>query len=235
MLLQVVEADAYYGRAQALHQIALEVDHGEIVALLGANGAGKSTTLLMISGLIRPQRGKILFQEKPIHRAKPSVIVKLGVSHCPEGRALFPDMTVEDNLNLGAFLRRDRDGIVKDLERVHHHFPRIYERRRQAAGSLSGGEQQMLAIGRALMSRPTLLLLDEPSFGLSPMLVEELFQIIRNINDERTSVLLVEQNVSATLEVAHRGYVLETGRIVFSGSRQEMMDNDQVRRAYLGG
>lgn len=235
MLLQVVETDAYYGRAQALHQITLEVDHGEIVALLGANGAGKSTTLLMISGLVRPQRGKILFQEKPIHREKPSVIVKLGVSHCPEGRALFPDMTVEDNLNLGAFLRRDHDGIAKDLERVHQYFPRIYERRHQTAGSLSGGEQQMLAIGRALMSRPTLLLLDEPSFGLSPMLVEELFQIIRNINDERTSVLLVEQNVSATLEVAHRGYVLETGRIVFSGTRQEMMDNDQVRRAYLGG
>ncbi len=235
MLLELLEVDTYYGRAQALKGISLHVDRGEIVAILGANGAGKSTTLLTISGILRSRRGKILYEGNPIHREKPGTIVKLGVAQCPEGRALFPDMTVRDNLILGAFLRRDRDGIARDLERVYQHFPKLLERSRQNAGSLSGGEQQMLAIARSLMSRPRLLLLDEPSLGLSPILVEEMFTIIKDINREETSVLLVEQNVGAALEVAHRGYVLETGNIVFSGNQQELINSDLVRRAYLGG
>ena len=235
MLLQLVDVETYYGRAQALKGISLQVDRGEIAAILGANGAGKSATLLTISGILRPTRGRILFEDKPIHRDKPGTIVRLGIAQCPEGRALFPDMTVQDNLGLGAFVRRDRDGIVRDLDRVHQHFPRLLERSRQSAGSLSGGEQQMLAIARSLMSRPRLLLLDEPSLGLSPILVEEMFRIIKDINQEGTSVLLVEQNVGAALEVAHQGYVLETGRMVLSGNRQELVSNDLVRRAYLGG
>ncbi len=235
MLLELIEVDTYYGRAQALKGISLHVDRGEIVAVLGANGAGKSTALLTISGILRSRRGKILYEGKPIHREKPGAIVKRGVAQCPEGRALFPDMTVRDNLTLGAFLRRDRDGIAQDLERVYQHFPKLLERSRQNAGSLSGGEQQMLAIARSLMSRPRLLLLDEPSLGLSPILVEEMFTIIKDINREETSVLLVEQNVGAALEVAHRGYVLETGKIVFSGNQQELINSDLVRRAYLGG
>jgi branched-chain amino acid transport system ATP-binding protein len=235
MLLELTEVDTYYGRAQALHRISLTVDEGEIVTILGANGAGKSTTLLTISGILRSRQGTILYRGKPISREKPGMIVKLGLSHCPEGRALFPDMTVLDNLKLGAYLRRDRDGIAKDLERVYEHFPRLFERNGQIAGSLSGGEQQMLAIARSLMSRPTLLLLDEPSLGLSPILVEEMFKIIEDINREGMAVLLVEQNVAAALEVARRGYVLETGKIVFSGNKEELMNNDQVRRAYLGG
>jgi branched-chain amino acid transport system ATP-binding protein len=235
MLLELTEVDTYYGRAQALHRISLTVDEGEIVTILGANGAGKSTTLLTISGILRSRQGTILYRGKPISREKPGMIVKLGLSHCPEGRALFPDMTVLDNLKLGAYLRRDRDGIAKDLERAYEHFPRLFERNGQIAGSLSGGEQQMLAIARSLMSRPTLLLLDEPSLGLSPILVEEMFKIIEDINREGMAVLLVEQNVAAALEVARRGYVLETGKIVFSGNKEELMNNDQVRRAYLGG
>jgi branched-chain amino acid transport system ATP-binding protein len=235
VLLELIDVDSSYGRAQALKGISLQVDQGEIVAILGANGAGKSTTLLTISGILRCRRGKILYQGRPIHREKPGTIVKLGIAQCPEGRALFPDMTVQDNLGLGAFLRRDRETIAQDLGRVYQHFPRLLERSRQCAGSLSGGEQQMLAIARSLMSRPKLLLLDEPSLGLSPILVEEMFKIITNIHREGTSVLLVEQNVGAALEVAHRGYVLETGKIVFTGNQQELMSNDLVRRAYLGG
>jgi branched-chain amino acid transport system ATP-binding protein len=235
VLLELIDVETYYGRAQALRSISLQVGQGEIVAILGANGAGKSTTLLTISGILRPRKGRIAYQGRPIHREKPGTIVRLGISQCPEGRALFPDMTVQDNLGLGAFLRRDREGVAKDLERVFQLFSRLHERRHQSAGSLSGGEQQMLAIGRSLMSRPKLLLLDEPSLGLSPILVEEMFKIIKDINREGTSVLLVEQNVGAALEVAHRGYVLETGKIVFSGTQQELISNDLVRRAYLGG
>ncbi len=234
-LLELSDIDTYYGHAQALRGVSLQVGPGEIVAILGANGAGKSTTLLTISGLLRPRKGRILFQGKPINREKPGRIVGLGISHCPEGRALFPEMSVQDNLGLGAFLRNDREGIAADLGRVHRHFPRLLERKSQLAGSLSGGEQQMLAIGRALMSRPRLLLLDEPSLGLSPILVEEMFRIIEDINREGTAVLLVEQNVGAALEAAHRAYVMETGHIVFSGTKDELMHDDQVRRAYLGG
>jgi branched-chain amino acid transport system ATP-binding protein len=235
VLLELSDIDTYYGHAQALRGVSLQVGPGEIVAILGANGAGKSTTLLTISGLLRPRKGRILFQGKPINREKPGRIVGLGISHCPEGRALFPEMSVQDNLGLGAFLRNDREGIAADLGRVHRLFPRLLERKSQVAGSLSGGEQQMLAIGRALMSRPRLLLLDEPSLGLSPILVEEMFRIIEDINREGTAVLLVEQNVGAALEAAHRAYVMETGQIVFSGTKDELMQDDQVRRAYLGG
>jgi len=234
-LLDVRDLATYYGHAQALRGVSLQVGAGEIVAILGANGAGKSTTLLTISGLLRARTGSILFQGSPIGREKPGAIVRRGISHCPEGRALFPEMTVVDNLVLGAFLRTDRAAIAADLARVYQHFPRLQERTAQLAGSLSGGEQQMLAIGRALMSRPKLLLLDEPSLGLSPKLVEEMFRIIAGINADGTSVLLVEQNVGAALEAAHRAYVMETGRIVFAGSRNEVLHNDHVRRAYLGG
>jgi branched-chain amino acid transport system ATP-binding protein len=235
MLLQLIDVDAYYGRAQALDSISLGVDHGEIVTLLGANGAGKSTALLTISGIVRPRQGKILFQDKPINREKPGAIVKLGIAQCPEGRELFPDMTVEENLRLGAFLRKDTIGITRDIEEVYQHFPVLKERGRQAAGSLSGGEQQMLAIGRALMSSPLLLMFDEPSLGLSPLLVEEMFRIIKKINEAEISVLLVEQNVMAALEIAHRGYVIETGKIVYYGTSQDLMHNDEVKKAYLGG
>jgi branched-chain amino acid transport system ATP-binding protein len=235
MLLQLIDVDAYYGRAQALDSISLGVDHGEIVTLLGANGAGKSTALLTISGIVCPRQGKILFQDKPINREKPGAIVKLGIAQCPEGRELFPDMTVEENLRLGAFLRKDTIGITRDIEEVYQHFPVLKERGRQAAGSLSGGEQQMLAIGRALMSSPLLLMFDEPSLGLSPLLVEEMFRIIKKINEAEISVLLVEQNVMAALEIAHRGYVIETGKIVYYGTSQDLMHNDEVKKAYLGG
>jgi len=235
MLLTIDNITTYYGKGQALRGVSLTVDEGEIVALLGANGAGKSTTLLTVSGIVRPHEGTIIYREKVINKEKSSEIVKMGIAHCPEGRALFPDMTVQDNLNLGAFLRNGKEGIAEDLERVYGHFPRLKERLKQQAGSLSGGEQQMLAIGRALMSRPVLLMMDEPSFGLSPILVEEMFEIIKDINKEGISVLIVEQNVGATLEVADRGYVIETGRVTFSGTREELMNNDDIRKAYLGG
>lgn len=235
MLLEVEKITTYYGNSEALRKVSISVEEGEIVALLGANGAGKSTTLLTISGIVKPREGKIFFQGKEITKEKPSEIVKKGLAHCPEGRALFADLTVKDNLMLGAFIRKDKEGIEEDLERVYGYFPRLKERVKQMAGSMSGGEQQMLAIGRALMSRPSLLMMDEPSLGLSPLLVEELFTIIKDINKEGISVLLVEQNVVASLEVAHRGYVIETGKVKFSGKRQELVNNDEIRKAYLGG
>ncbi len=235
MLLTIDNITTYYGKGQALRGLSVNVDEGEIVALLGANGAGKSTTLLTVSGIVRPHEGTIIYQNKVINKEKPSEIVKMGIAHCPEGRALFPDMTVEDNLNLGAFLRTDREEIQEDLERVFGHFPRLKDRLKQLSGSMSGGEQQMLAIGRALMSRPILLMMDELSLGLSPILVEQMFEIIQNINKEGVSVLIVEQNVGATLEVADRGYVIEAGRVSFSGTREELMNNDDIRKSYLGG
>lgn len=235
MLLEVENITTCYGNAEALRDVSLNVEEGEIVALLGANGAGKSTTLLTVSGIVKPRKGKIFFRGKEISRERPSEIVKIGLAQCPEGRALFADMTVKDNLMLGAFLRKNKQEILYDLERVYGYFPRLKERVKQVAGSMSGGEQQMLAIGRALMSRPALLMMDEPSLGLSPLLVEELFTIIKDINKEGISVLLVEQNVVASLEVAHRGYVIETGRVKFSGKKQELINNDEIRKAYLGG
>jgi branched-chain amino acid transport system ATP-binding protein len=235
MLLRLSDIDTYYGLAQALSGISLEIEDGEIVTILGANGAGKTTTLLTISGIIRPRDGSVYYRGEPIQGKKPATIVKMGIAHCPEGREIFPDMTVLDNLRLGAFLRKDRNSVEQDLKMVYERFPRLQERERQMAGSLSGGEQQMLAIGRALMSNPLLLLLDEPSLGLAPIMVEEMFRIIREINGDGKSVLLVEQNVAVALDVAKRGYVLETGRIVFSGSRHDLVNNPSVRKAYLGG
>lgn len=234
MLLELVDVNTYYSKAHVLQDVSLQVDQGEIITLLGGNGAGKSTTLLTISGVIPPRSGKISFQGTLINREKPAKIVKLGIAQCPEGKDLFPAMNVEDNLKLGAFLRKDFDGIAKDLENIYQRFPILPKRLRQAAGSLSGGEQQMLTIGRALMSRPKLLMLDEPSTGLSPLLTEEIFSIIQDINREGTSILLVEQNVGMALSVAHRGYVLETGKVVFEGTQQELLNNDRVRQAYLG-
>lgn len=235
MLLELINIDTYYGRAQALLDVTINLDEGEVVVLLGANGAGKSTTLLTISGILRARKGKIIFQNQVINHEKTAAIVKMGISLCPEDRSLFPNMTVQDNLKLGAFLSNERAKISIDLDRIYELFPKLLERKTQVAGSLSGGEQQMLAIGRALMSKPRLLMLDEPSLGLSPIRVDELFTIIRDINKTGTSVLLVEQNAGAALEIAHRGYVLETGKISVQGTSQELIANDRVRQAYLGG
>jgi branched-chain amino acid transport system ATP-binding protein len=226
---------AAYGPVEALRGVDLQVRAGELVCLLGANGAGKSSTLRAISGLVRPTGGRIVFDGRTISGLEPAAILTAGVAHCPEGRRVFPYLTVQENLVMGAFVRRDRDGIAADLERVCAHFPILGERRRQAAGTLSGGEQQMLAIGRALMARPRLILFDEPSLGLAPTVVETTFGIIADIRRQGTTVLMVEQNAYLALQMADRGYVMETGRIVLSGAARELMTNDHVRRAYLGG
>jgi branched-chain amino acid transport system ATP-binding protein len=234
-LLKVSDVSASYGPIQALRGVSLEVSEGQIVALLGANGAGKSTTLKVISGIIRPSGGSVEFQGQPIHRRSPESIVSMGISHVPEGRQLFTELTVEENLRLGAHTRRDRDGIKRDMDIVYQYFPLLAERRKQPAGSLSGGEQQMLAIGRGLMARPKLLLLDEPSLGLGPTLVQEIFQIIKTISrEEGLTVLLVEQNATMALGVSRYGYVLETGRIVLEADAAELRENETVRRSYLG-
>lgn len=235
MTLEVDDIVTFYGKAQVLYGISLRVEEGDIVALFGGNGAGKSTTLLTIAGVVAAGGGRVLYKNKLLTGKPPASVVKFGIALCPEGRELFPDMTVEANLRLGAFLRKDREGIAKDFQRVYRHFPKLSDRRQQIVGSLSGGEQQMVAIGRSLMSRPSMLMLDEPSLGLSPILVDKLFRIIRDINEEGTSILLVEQNVGAALQVVNKGYVLETGRIVFSGTRDEIISNDRVKEAYLGG
>jgi branched-chain amino acid transport system ATP-binding protein len=233
-MLSVRGLDVHYGGIHALKGISLEVNAGEIVTVLGSNGAGKTTTLKTVSGLLRPSAGSILFEKEEIVGAKPHRIVARGISHVPEGRRVFANLSVEENLDLGAYQRRDRAGIRSDVERVYSTFPRLRERRTQYAGTLSGGEQQMLAIGRALMSRPRLLLLDEPSLGLAPQVVRSIFAIIREINQAGTTVLLVEQNAFLSLEVAHRGYVIETGSIVLSDTGANLLKNDQVRKAYLG-
>jgi branched-chain amino acid transport system ATP-binding protein len=233
-LLELEGVDAFYGRIQALRGISIQVDKGEVVALIGSNGAGKTTTLRTISGLMHPQSGTIHFDGRDITRTGPSKIVELGICQSPEGRRLFPRMTVVDNLFMGAYTRNDRPGIAADMDHVFKLFPRLQERRTQIAGTLSGGEQQMLAMGRALMARPKLLMLDEPSLGLAPILVETIFSIVREINAEGTPVLLVEQNANKALEVAHRGYVLETGSIVQTGSGQSLLASEDVQKAYLG-
>ena len=235
MLLQVEDIHVYYGAIHALQGISFHVDAGEIVTLIGANGAGKSTTLNTISGLLRPRRGRILFKGEDITVVPPSDIVRRGIVQVPEGRKIFAPLTVLENLEMGAFTRRDKEGIKASMERVFRSFPRLQERLGQLGGTLSGGEQQMLAMGRGLMAQPTLLLLDEPSMGLAPILVEEIFRIIREINQQGTSILLVEQNAHMALSVAHRGYVLETGRIVLEGTAKELRDNPEVKAAYLGG
>ncbi|HZV51606.1 MAG TPA: ABC transporter ATP-binding protein [Candidatus Dormibacteraeota bacterium] len=233
-LLEIERIDASYGHVRALRGVSLRVEQGEIVALIGSNGAGKTTTLRTVSGLVRPSGGRIVFGGRDITRTRPSDIVKLGIGHAPEGRRLFPRLTVYDNLLMGAFTRRDRAGIEEDLERVYTLFPRIRERRTQIAGTLSGGEQQMLAVGRALMARPRLLMLDEPSLGLAPLLQDTIFRTLVEINAQGIPVLLVEQNANRALEIAHRAYVLETGSIVMEGTGQELLASEEVQRAYLG-
>ena len=234
MLLEVENLHVAYGAIRALQGISFRLDKGEIVTLIGANGAGKSTTLRAISGLLRPKEGDIRLEGRSINKVPAEQIVTLGVSQVPEGRRIFARLTVRENLEMGAYTCKDRRQIADSMERVFVSFPRLKERLSQVGGTLSGGEQQMLAMGRGLMARPMLLLLDEPSMGLSPILVEEIFNIIKRINTEGTSILLVEQNAAMALSVANRGYVLETGRIVLEGSAKELLENPQVRAAYLG-
>jgi branched-chain amino acid transport system ATP-binding protein len=226
---------AGYGPIEALRGLDLEVREGELVCLLGANGAGKSSTLRAISGLLRPRSGRILFEGRKLNGLEPSAVLRAGIAHCPEGRRVFPHLTVAENLAMGAYVRRDRAGIAEDLDRVCAHFPILAERRRQPAGTLSGGEQQMLAIARALMARPRLILFDEPSLGLAPTIVETTFGIIADIRRRGTTVLMVEQNAYLALRMADRGYVMETGRIVLHGPARDLLRDDHVRAAYLGG
>ncbi len=234
-MLAIESLDVYYGAIQALEGVSLGVGEGEIVAIIGSNGAGKSTMLRTISGLIRPRAGSIRFQGRSIGGERADEIVRLGISQSPEGRRIFTNMSVEENLKMGAFIRRDAAGIASDVERVLGRFPRLRERYKQNAGTMSGGEQQMLAIGRAMMSRPKLLLLDEPSLGLAPNLVAEIFRIVLDLNAEGTTVLIVEQNANRALEIAHRAYVLETGVLVLEGTGRELMTDPKVKAAYLGG
>jgi branched-chain amino acid transport system ATP-binding protein len=234
MLLEVDNINVYYGAIHALQGISFNVSEGEIVTMIGANGAGKSTTLNTISGLLRPRVGKIKFHDKDISLTPAEEIVRLGIAQSPEGRKIFATLTVMENLEMGAYLRNNKEEFNNSLDRVFKSFPRLKERRNQLGGTLSGGEQQMLAIGRALMAMPTLLLLDEPSMGLSPILVEEIFNIIQEINAQGTSILLVEQNAQMALSVAHRGYVLETGRTVLEGPGEALLNDPQVMRSYLG-
>lgn len=233
-VLELRDVDVSYGRVQALRGVSLTVGEGEIVALIGSNGAGKTTTLRTISGLVRPSKGEVLLRGQPIHGMGAEAIARLGVGHAPEGRRLFSRMTVRENLDMGAYSRKDRAGIRDDFERVFALFPRVKERSSQLAGSLSGGEQQMVAIGRALMARPTVLLLDEPSLGLAPIVVDSVFEVIREINQGGTTVLLIEQNALLALNTARRGYVLETGEVATQGPSQELLHSPDVQRAYLG-
>ncbi len=234
VLLQLEDVHTFYGRIEALKGISLEVREGEIVTLIGANGAGKSTTLRSISGLNQPRKGTIVFQGKNITRRAPHEIVELGISQSPEGRRLFPRMSVLENLEMGAFQRKNRTEIREDIERVYSLFPRLAERKNQKGGTLSGGEQQMCAMGRALMARPKLLMLDEPSLGLAPIFVEKIFEIIGEINEQGTTVLLVEQNALMALDASRRGYVLETGRVVLTDDAKRLRENEQVKKTYLG-
>jgi branched-chain amino acid transport system ATP-binding protein len=233
-ILELQDVHTYYGSIHAIKGISIEVFDGEVVTLIGANGAGKSTTLRTINGLNRPRKGTITFQGRNITSTPAHEIVKRGIAQSPEGRRLFPRMSVVENLEMGAFQRTDRSGLKEDMDRVFHLFPRLAERKSQKAGTMSGGEQQMLAMGRALMARPKLLLLDEPSMGLAPIFVEKIFEIIKEINDQGTPILLVEQNALMALDHADRGYVLETGRVALSGDAKELRQNEQVRKTYLG-
>ena len=234
-MLKVENINVYYGAIHALKGISVEVKQGEIVTLIGANGAGKSTILRTISGLLRAKTGDIVFEGNAIGGMAAEEIVRKGISQVPEGRRIFANMTVAENLELGAYIRSDKTGIRKDIDKVFERFPRLGERRAQIAGTLSGGEQQMLAIGRGLMSQPKLMLLDEPSMGLAPLLVKEIFSIIQEINASGTTILLVEQNAHMALSIAHKAYVLETGRITLSGTAKELSESEAVRKAYLGG
>ncbi|HBK98166.1 MAG TPA: ABC transporter ATP-binding protein [Microcoleaceae bacterium UBA10368] len=233
-MLEIKDIHTYYGNIHALKGVSLTVSQGEVVTLIGSNGAGKTTTLRTIQGLLRPRQGTVLFEGKPLESLSTEAIVRLGISQSPEGRLIFPRMTVQENLEMGAYLRNDTLGIKSDMEKALNLFPRLRERISQKGGTLSGGEQQMLAIGRALMSRPRLLLLDEPSMGLAPMLVSQIFAIIRDINAQGTTILLVEQNARMALSVAHRGYVIQTGQVVVTGTARDLQSNETVRQAYLG-
>jgi branched-chain amino acid transport system ATP-binding protein len=234
-MLEINNISTFYGNIQALHDVSLKINEGEIITLIGANGAGKTTTLLSVSGIVQPKSGEILFRGEPIHRMKPDKIVQMGICQVPEGRHIFPYLTVSENLDMGAFLRKDREGIKKDLEQIYDLFPRLAERRHQQGGTLSGGEQQMLAISRALMARPRLLLLDEPSLGLAPLIVQQIFEIIKKIKEESgTTIFLVEQNANLALKVADRGYVMETGRVTMEDKASSLLSNEDVKKAYLG-
>ncbi len=233
-MLELRGVDTFYGNIQALRDVNIHIGEGEIVTLIGANGAGKSTTLMTICGGIPPRHGEILFRGRPIHALRPNQIVSLGISQVPEGRLIFPDLTVQENLDMGAFLRRDAQGVRTDLEYIFDLFPILAQRRRQTGGTLSGGEQQMLAISRAIMARPALLLLDEPSLGLAPIIIQQIFAIIEKINADGTTVFLVEQNANQALRIASRGYVMETGRIVMEDAADRLLTNEAVRKAYLG-
>lgn len=234
-MLKIQDINVYYGNIQAIKGISMEINEGEIVTLIGANGAGKSTLLKTISGLLKPKQGEIAYEGQAIAGKAAQSIVKLGISHVPEGRRVFANMSVEENLQLGAYLRKDKAGIKNDLQKVYELFPRLYERKKQLSGTLSGGEQQMLAMGRALMAQPKLLLLDEPSMGLAPLLVKQIFSIIEEINKSGTTILLVEQNANLALSIANRAYVVETGRIVLSGNANELTASEEIKKAYLGG
>jgi len=234
-MLEVKNIKTYYGNIQAIKGISLEISEGEIITLIGANGAGKTTTLMSISGIVPPKAGEILFMGKSLQDLTPNQIVAQGISQVPEGRRIFPFLTVAENLDMGAFLRNDTSEVQKDLEYVYELFPILADRRHQTGGTLSGGEQQMLAVGRALMARPRLLLLDEPSLGLAPLIVKQIFEIIRKVNDEnKTTIFLVEQNANLALQVAHRGYVMENGKIILSDTSQNLLANEDVKKAYLG-
>jgi branched-chain amino acid transport system ATP-binding protein len=235
MLLEVEEVSVYYDSIQALKGISLRLDAGELVTIVGSNGAGKTTTLLTISGILHPRQGRIIFDGQDITHTPPHELVRRGISHCPEGRQIFTGLTVAENLMMGAYHRRDRDGTARDLEWVNTLFPILAQRRGQAAGTLSGGEQQMLAMARALMSRPKVLLLDEPSLGLAPLLVDRIFEVIQELRQTGVTILLVEQNAFQALRVADRAYVLETGHMKLEGPAHELAVNEEVKKAYLGG
>jgi branched-chain amino acid transport system ATP-binding protein len=234
-MLELKNVETFYGSIQALKSVSMEIAEGEIVTLIGANGAGKSTTLMSICGLVPPRKGEIYFQGEPIHGMAPNAIVSLGISQVPEGRRIFPHLSVIENLDMGSFLRNDKAEVKRDMDYIFELFPILAERRHQPGGTLSGGEQQMLAISRALMARPRLLLLDEPSLGLAPLVVKRIFDIIQKINSEnKTTVFLVEQNANLALKAAHRGYVMENGRIIMMDAAENLLANEDVRRAYLG-
>jgi branched-chain amino acid transport system ATP-binding protein len=238
-MLKINDVQVAYGGIRALHGVSLEIKQGEIVTLIGCNGAGKTTLLRAVSGLVHPVSGSMILSVNdascPLVRLRPDEIVRLGIAHVPEGRMVFPNLTVKENLELGAFLRKNSREVSQDFDKIFSFFPRLHERLKQLAGTLSGGEQQMLAIGRALMARPRLILMDEPSLGLAPILVKGIFEKIQQINAQGITILLVEQNAHMALKISHRGYVLETGRIVLEGTRQELESNDEIRKAYLGG
>lgn len=234
-MLQIKNLNIKYGAIHAVKGIDMEVNEGEIVTLIGANGAGKTSILKALSGLLKPTEGEIIYNGVVLNKKSPQEIMKVGISHVPEGRHIFPDMTVLENLELGAYRRKDKAGIKQDLQAIYERFPILKERSKQAAGTLSGGEQQMLAMGRALMAQPKILLLDEPSMGLAPILVKEIFRIIEDINAKGTTILLVEQNARMALSIADRAYVMETGNIVMSGSGEELAASERIQKAYLGG